>query len=179
MPDVDKKREGRGSVNGVREFLLDPSDWYATLPTFYASACVLFTDVDDRVLLVKPNYRPLWSVPGGVIEAGETPHEAAAREVEEEIGLSLPVGGLLVVDWAPATEPRPRAMINFTFDGGVLPDPGAIRLQREELDDMGFFTWEEAASRLPSNASGRIPAARRAREDGRTVYLPKDQRVGG
>ncbi|MFI7644240.1 NUDIX domain-containing protein [Nonomuraea sp. NPDC049400] len=153
---------------------LDPADWYATLPAAYASACVLLTDDDDRVLLVKPNYRPHWGIPGGIVEAAEPPHECAKREIAEELGLAVQVGDLLVVDWAPPVGERPRAMMNFLFDGGVIPDPSRIRLQAEELDAAEFLGWKEAESRLPSTTAARIPAARRARKSGRTVYLPAD-----
>jgi hypothetical protein len=37
--------------------MLSPPDWYASLPTVYASACILLTDPHDHVLLVKPGYR--------------------------------------------------------------------------------------------------------------------------
>jgi 8-oxo-dGTP diphosphatase len=53
---------------------------------------------DDRVLLVKRGHAPLlgkWSIPGGVLEVGETVREAAAREAKEETGLSVEVGELL------------------------------------------------------------------------------------
>ena len=45
---------------------------------------------EGRVLLVKRGIEPgfgLWGLPGGFIEAGETPEEAVAREVLEETGL--------------------------------------------------------------------------------------------
>ncbi|MBV9446302.1 MAG: NUDIX hydrolase [Streptosporangiaceae bacterium] len=80
---------------------LSPADWYASLPTVYVSASMLLTDTRDRVLLVKPSYRPYWSLPGGIVEADEAPHECASREIAEEIGLDIKAGDLLVVDWAP------------------------------------------------------------------------------
>jgi 8-oxo-dGTP diphosphatase len=55
-------------------------------------------DADGRVLLIRRAHAPsegLWSLPGGRIEAGETPPEAAAREVREETGLRVDVGPLL------------------------------------------------------------------------------------
>ncbi|GAT71259.1 NUDIX hydrolase [Planomonospora sphaerica] len=156
---------------------LDPPEWYATLPTIYTSACMLLTDEHDRVLLVKPNYRPYWAIPGGVVEAGEAPHECVTREITEELGLTVPAGELLVVDWVPPYGQRPRPMMNFLFDGGTLTDPGRIRLQTDELDAAEFFSWEDAATRMPDDTAARIPAARRARKNARTVYLPADSAV--
>ncbi|GAA3067262.1 NUDIX domain-containing protein [Streptosporangium carneum] len=156
----------------VNQSFLEPAEWYATLPSVFASACVLLTDAEDRVLLVKPNYRPHWSIPGGVIETGETPHDCAVREISEELGLSVEVGELLVVHWSPPFEDRPRAMVNFLFDGGTVDDPGLIRLQADELDDLAFLPWDEAITLLPANAAPRLSSARGARAEGHTVYLP-------
>lgn len=150
---------------------LDPAEWYASLPSVFASACLLLTDAEDRVLLVKPNYRPYWSIPGGVVEAGETPHDCAAREIAEELGLVVTAGELLVVHWSPPLEERPRPMVNFLFDGGTVDDPSGIRLQTEELDDLVFLPWDEATALLPSHTAARLPSARRARKERQTVYL--------
>ena len=161
-----------GSLKAVSKPLLSPADWYASLPAVYASACLLLTDTQDRVLLVKPNYRSYWAIPGGMVEADETPHECAAREITEEIGLDIKTGDLLVIDWIPPEGDRPRVMTNYIFDGGTIDDPSAIRIQDQELDDIRFWTWEEAETKMPANTAARIPAARQARKNRRTIYLP-------
>ncbi|HMK22369.1 MAG TPA: NUDIX domain-containing protein, partial [Terriglobales bacterium] len=55
---------------------------------------------DDRVALVKRGHPPLqgrWSIPGGVLEVGETLRKAAIREALEETGLTVEPGELLGV----------------------------------------------------------------------------------
>lgn len=141
------------------------------MPTAYVAAVLLLTDAEDRVLVVKPNYRPYWALPGGVAEAGERPQDCAEREVAEELGVVAGAGELLVVHWSPPQGDRPRPMITFVFDGGTLANPDALRVQREELDDARWVSWEEAAQLHPAMTAARIPAAREARRTGRTVYL--------
>ncbi len=159
---------------GMSEPYPDPADWYATLPSVFVSACMLLTDAEDRVLLVKPNYRPGWNFPGGIVEEGEAPHDGATREVAEELGVSVKAGELLVVQWIPPARDRPRAMINFMFDGGVLDDPARIRLQVAELDEAAFLPWDAAAPLLPAHVAPRLAAGRLARENQHPVYLPDD-----
>jgi 8-oxo-dGTP diphosphatase len=55
-------------------------------------------DGRGRLLLVRRGRPPglgLWSLPGGRVEAGETPEAALAREVREETGLEVTVGALV------------------------------------------------------------------------------------
>ncbi|MFI6507796.1 NUDIX domain-containing protein [Streptosporangium sp. NPDC050855] len=155
----------------MSETYLEPAAWFATLPSVFISASMLLTDADDRVLLVKPNYRPGWNFPGGITEENEAPHDCAAREIVEELGLSVEPGDLLVVHWSPPLGERPRPLVNFLFDGGVVADPSRIRVQAEELDEVAFFPWEEGIALLPSSTSARLRTARLARADGHPHYL--------
>jgi mutator protein MutT len=53
-----------------------------------------------KILLVKRGNEPnkgLWSIPGGLIKLGESPEEAAIRELKEETGLNAIIEKLLGV----------------------------------------------------------------------------------
>ena len=140
-----------------------------TVATCAAGALLL--DERGRLLLVEPTYKPRWEIPGGVVEAGETPSQACARELAEELDLTVQLGRLLVVDWAPHPEQGDRVL--FVFDGGVLSaaDVEAIRLPADELASYAFVEPGEIGSWLPARLTRRITAALAARADGELRYL--------
>jgi 8-oxo-dGTP pyrophosphatase MutT (NUDIX family) len=156
----------------------DAKAWYAQLPTMFGAAAALFTDKDGRVLLVKPNYRDHWSLPGGILEDGEPPHVACAREVAEELGLDIEPGPLLVVDWTPPEGDRPKPIVHWVFDGGTLDPDRTITLQEEELDDYRFVDPADVAAYLPPFIADRVTAAIHVRAQGAatkgeaTTYVP-------
>ena len=146
--------------------------WFASLPSMFAAAAALFTDPSGRVLLVKPNYRDHWSLPGGMLEHGEAPHAACKREVAEELGIDVVPGPLLVLGWAGPDGSRPRSIVHFIFDGGVLADGSGIALQADELDAWRFVVPAALAAYLPPIIAARVEAGLQRRADGATTYLP-------
>src|SRR2546421_13030922 len=93
----------------------DPGAWEAYLAEGNAKqarkrvgADVILQDGVGRLLLVDPKYKPDWDLPGGMAEANEAPHEAARRELREELGLDLRVMGLLCVGVGAAAWPVGR-----------------------------------------------------------------------
>ena len=71
----------------MREFTTtEKTSWMATLERRVASAAVVVSDGEGNVLVVKASYKQYWGLPGGIIDAGETPRMAAVREVHEETG---------------------------------------------------------------------------------------------
>ncbi|HET9894249.1 MAG TPA: NUDIX hydrolase [Streptosporangiaceae bacterium] len=153
---------------------VDAETWYASLPGVVAAAGALITDPAGRVLLVKPNYRDLWSLPGGICEFGEQPQDGCRREVEEELGLGIPPGRCLVVDWTQPHGTDVRPVMHFIFDGGSLSDGGDIVLQAEELDAFRFTAPHELETHLPSSGLRRVTGALRALSSGMTIFLPHE-----
>ena len=88
------------------------------LPRKRAISQMLVRDQDGRVLLCQLTYKQDWDLPGGVVEVGESPQLAVAREVEEELGLSVPAGRLLLTDWLPPWSGWDDALC-LVFDGGA------------------------------------------------------------
>lgn len=97
-----------------------------------------------HVLLVKHRVRG-WVPPGGKIEPGETPREAAARELLEETGLRaalLPVPAAVAVrsyraDWSPTLGLSYAAMADREVPlGGEMGQPAAWTALDEEWESV-------------------------------------------
>ena len=139
------------------------------------AAGVLFRDEADRILLVKPTYKDGWDIPGGYVEPGESPKQAAVREVEEELGLTQPIGRLLVVDWAP--HPAEGDKLLFIFDGGELgEDVRNLVIEEKEIDRVEFVDLAAAADRMPSRLIERLVSAGTSSGD---PYLEHGTRLTG
>jgi 8-oxo-dGTP diphosphatase len=158
---------------------VEPDAWFAGLPGAVAAAGALITDPAGRVLLVKPNYRELWSIPGGICEFGEPPHAGAAREVAEEIGLPLAIGRLLALDWSQPYGPEARPIIHFVFDGGQIAPGESITIQESELAGFTFAAADQLQAHLPPRVLVRIAAAVRALASGSTVFVPHEINLPG
>ncbi|HEV2375993.1 MAG TPA: NUDIX hydrolase [Streptosporangiaceae bacterium] len=157
----------------------DPQAWQAhlaegnaTQPRKRVGADILLRDTHGRILLVDPDYKPDWDLPGGMSEANEPPTDTVRREVKEELGLEVQTGALLCLDWVSPHGPWDDSLM-FIFDGGVLSDEQATRLTPTdgELAAFEFCTEEQAAKRLRPYMSRRLSAALDALHKGQTAYL--------
>ncbi len=139
----------------------DYATYIAGLPRVLAGAATLFRDERGRVLLVEPNYRDGWALPGGTIESGdgESPRQAARRETAEEIGLDIAPGRLLAVDWARG--PGRPPIVAYVYDGGVLAQErfDAIRIQDDELLSWRLVDRADLAGHLLGSLGTRVGAA--------------------
>lgn len=153
---------------------VEPPPWWHALPRSLASAGLLLRDGEERVLVLvlRPSYRTGWLLPGGVLEDGESPGSAAAREAREELDLQVTPGRLLCVDHRSARAERP-ASLQFVFDGGVLgaAEIEAIAPADGEILEAVFLPPDQALPLFEPGARERLAACLAALRDGTTVYL--------
>ena len=108
--------------------------------------------------------RILWSLPKGHIEDGETPEQAALREVQEETGIqSVIEKSLGVIDfWFMAGGKRIHKTVHhylFRESGGVLAP------QESEVDEVGWFPLAEIIERLAYPDEKKLIARTNATEE--------------
>lgn len=115
---------------------------------------------EPRVLMCNLTYKTDWDLPGGVVEVGESPHVAVAREVEEELALQIPAGRLLLTDWLPPWGGWDDALC-LVFDGGVHPASIAEQVvpQAREIRAAAFLTLDEVDERAADFTARRVRAA--------------------
>lgn len=165
-----------GRVTHMPEPQDQPGETFATPRT--ATAALYFAG-PEHVLLVNPTYKDGWDLPGGYLMPRETPTSALRRELEEELGARLPIGRLLVVDWAP--NEREGDKILWIFDGGELTaeEQAAIKVDGIEIDKYEYHHRDRLDALLIPRLARRVHAAIEARATGETYYLEHGVRKTG
>ena len=127
------------------------------LPRTRVIAHVLFRDEDGHYLFCRTTFKEDWELPGGVVEAHESPRAGALREVREELGIDVDLGPVLAVDWLPPYLGWDDA-VELIFDGGVLtPEQvGAFVLEAHEIAAVHWVTPETAYPQLRPGAARRL-----------------------
>ena len=156
--------------------LLSKQDYYNSLPKKPMGAGVLFFNEQNELLIVKPNYKEYWLVPGGSVEVNESPKDAAIREVKEELGLDIEIDKLLTVSHSKTLE---GDNLKFIFSGGLLSSQqiSQIELQEEELVEFAFVAIEIALEMLGTAMSARLPFCVEALENGSVIYLENEEKI--
>ncbi len=152
--------------------------YYESLPKKRMGAGCLFFNERNEVLLVKPNYKPVWEIPGGVVEQNESPKQCCEREVLEEIGLSREIGRLLVIEYNSQCEAKTESLM-FVFNGGTLSESeiAAIQLQDDELSEFAFFGQDAFPEAITKTLRERILAAWQQRSKNQAIYLENQQKA--
>jgi ADP-ribose pyrophosphatase YjhB (NUDIX family) len=158
---------------------LSDAEFYQRAPKKRIAAGIVARDEQGRILLVKPTYKEPWEIPGGVVDAGESPLAACARELEEELGVRWPVGRLLVIDYVGDDPPFKEALA-LIFDGGVhRNDAGPLRPKASsELSAAEWCPIDLATERVDDRLRRRLGSALNALEGPMpTMYLEEGQQL--
>ena len=101
-----------------------------------------------RVLLVKRGHPPLageWSIPGGVLELGETLREAAIREAREETCLTVETSELLGVYDRVLRDDDGRTLYHFVLIDFLCRRVAGEPQAADDADEVRWFTPAESA----------------------------------
>lgn len=113
------------------------------------------------VLLHRHRRLGIWLQPGGHLDAGETPWEAARREAAEETGLAVRLisADLVHLDVHPGPRGHTHLDLRYLVDGGAadpVPPEG-------ESQEIGWFTWSEAIGLADEGLRGALSMLRPGR----------------
>ena len=96
-------------------------------------------DPEGKVLLIRRADDGLWALPGGACDTGETPAQAAAREVWEESGYLVEITRLLgVFDSRLSGSRASRHLYHLLF--AAVPVGGEATTSNES-SEVGWFSW--------------------------------------
>ena len=138
-------------------------------PEFPIVAVGVVVRKGNEVLLARRASHPgygNWSLPGGVVELGETLKEAAARELREECGIEVEMGDLIeVLDRIIYDDDRRirfhYIILDFAADylsGDLCATSDVSDARWVALSDLGQYNLTEAAQRVIGKAFERRPA---------------------
>jgi len=112
------------------------------------ATCLVVVDNQDRVLLVKRSVEPkigFWCLPGGFMELGETPEQAALRELKEETGLSGQIEVLLGVSANPSALYHTVLMVGYlvkSYTGKPIAGDDAMDIALYHYDQLPEIAFE-------------------------------------
>lgn len=142
------------------------------LPKKQVGTAVILFNKKGELLILKPDYKDKWLIPGGSADENESPLHCAIRETEEEIGLSIKDLQLVGVYYGHKKGVFTDSL-KFIFSGGVLTDKQItkIKLQTEEFEECRFLSPEKVIPLLSNSLKKSMPLCLEAVKNKTTVYI--------
>ncbi len=149
-------------------------DHYAKLPRKRVHVAALIFNELGRILLVKPSYKDKWSLPGGSVEAGESPLAGCVREAQEETGIVIREAKFLCVQYV--TDAEKGDALFFMFDCGVIDESqlNSVSAQTGEIEQCMFVDIKEINLYVPDGVATRIKAGLDAKRDASMGYVERN-----
>lgn len=118
--------------------------WIDSVEKRMSSAAVWCVTPDGRLLVNKSNYKRHWSIPGGIIDADETPKAAAIRECAEEMGIALDPDDVTFCAIIDRVSHTLGHTYQFVFCADITNEQvDNIVLQASEIDEYALVTRDE------------------------------------
>lgn len=125
-------------------------EWRKTLHSKHIGAKTIVMNKKGGILLVKPNYRMHWHIPGGLVEPRESPVAAAVRELEEETAIRVASTDLCIFDILHRAETDD---VNIVYISKILAGDGDITVQDSEIEAYEFVKPHEMTKYLSKGMS--------------------------
>ena len=129
-------------------------------PVLQFSAGGLVVDAEGRVLIIRARdlrERPVWTLPKGTLAPGETPADAALREVREETGWRCELVRALdpVTYWFQHDGRRVKKTVSWF----LMRPVEKVGEHDHEVDEVAWATKEDALARVRYDSDRRLIAA--------------------
>jgi 8-oxo-dGTP diphosphatase len=156
---VRYSKAARNQIPGGEIGVVGSSREYPAHPLVGVGA--LIHDREGCVLLIKRRFEPnkgKWSLPGGLLETGESLVEAGKREVREELGVEIETEGLFLVSEEIIKDDTGRTRFHFIlvdYLASLKPEGAAITLN-EESESFAWFKPAEVGRLETTENTRRI-----------------------
>lgn len=114
--------------------------------------CFAYDKENKKVLMVYNQDAHMWSLPGGLVEDGETLEETAKREFFEETGMQIEVGDVVAVNELKLKQKNEHAIF-ITFQVHNIKGEPMIQYP-EEISKISWVDIETANKYMPYHKGG-------------------------
>ncbi|WP_413560475.1 NUDIX domain-containing protein [Bdellovibrio sp. HCB209] len=161
----------------ARPAFRDDKEYYESLPGKRINTGVLLF-YKNQALLVQPTYASGWILPGGTVEAEESPMEGLIRDVKENLGISITPTHVLAIDYTPNKDVKGE-YLSFLFGAIDLSEHQAQSIQSslKNVRDFKFVDMDIAYSMLVPAISRRVKSALKAVTENYVMVYLEDGRI--